>query len=129
MSAARPASEVGRRAVIAATVRVSTWSQSTYTDQCRYDPEVLARATACSVHGLAGVPVMVEADVANGLPNFTIVGLTDRAIQEARERVRASIRNAGFQFPQRRLTVNLAPAEVPKEGTGFDLSNALVSPC
>ena len=57
-----------------------------------------------------------------GLPNFTIVGLTDRAIQEARERVRASIRNAGFQFPQRRLTVNLAPAEVPKEGTGFDLT-------
>jgi magnesium chelatase family protein len=59
--------------------------------------------------------------VANGLPNFTIVGLTDRAIQEARERVRAAIRNAGFDFPMRRLTVNLAPAEIPKEGTGFDL--------
>jgi magnesium chelatase family protein len=56
-----------------------------------------------------------------GLPNFTIVGLTDRAIQEARERVRAAIRNAGFEFPMRRLTVNLAPAEIPKEGTGFDL--------
>jgi Subunit ChlI of Mg-chelatase len=53
-----------------------------------------------------------------GLPNFTIVGLTDRAIQEARERVRAAIRNAGFDFPMRRLTVNLAPAEIPKEGTG-----------
>jgi magnesium chelatase family protein len=66
--------------------------------------------------------VVVEADIANGLPNFTIVGLTDRAIQEARERVRASVRNAGFEFPSRRLTVNLAPAEVPKEGTGFDLS-------
>ncbi len=90
-----------------------------------YDGRVLARATACSVHGLAGVPVMVEADIANGLPNFTIVGLTDRAIQEARERVRASIRNAGFDFPQRRLTVNLAPAEVPKEGTGFDLPIAM----
>ncbi|HEY8676680.1 MAG TPA: magnesium chelatase domain-containing protein [Candidatus Dormibacteraeota bacterium] len=84
---------------------------------------MLARATACSVHGLAGVPVVVEADIANGLPNFTIVGLTDRAIQEARERVRASIRNAGFEFPARRLTVNLAPAEIPKEGTGFDLTN------
>jgi magnesium chelatase family protein len=91
--------------------------------------EVLARATACSVHGLAGVPVMVEADVANGLPNFTIVGLTDRAIQEARERVRASIRNSGFEFPQRRLTVNLAPAEVPKEGTGFDLAIAMAILC
>jgi hypothetical protein len=62
-----------------------------------------------------------------GLPNFTIVGLTDRAIQEARERVRASARNAGFEFPSRRLTVNLAPAEVPKEGTGFDLTDA--PPC
>jgi magnesium chelatase family protein len=60
---------------------------------------------------------------------FTIVGLTDRAIQEARERVRASIRNAGFEFPQRRLTVNLAPAEVPKEGTGFDLSIAMAVLC
>ncbi len=86
---------------------------------------MLARATACSVQGLAGVPVMVEADIANGLPNFTIVGLTDRAIQEARERVRAAVRNSGFEFPQRRLTVNLAPAEVPKEGTGFDLAIAM----
>jgi magnesium chelatase family protein len=90
---------------------------------------VLARATACSVHGLAGVPVMVEADIANGLPNFTIVGLTDRAIQESRERVRASIRNSGFEFPQRRLTVNLAPAEIPKEGTGFDLAIAMAILC
>jgi magnesium chelatase family protein len=90
---------------------------------------VLARATACSVHGLAGVPVLIEADIANGLPNFTIVGLTDRAIQEARERVRAAIRNSGFEFPQRRLTVNLAPAEVPKEGTGFDLGIAMAILC
>jgi magnesium chelatase family protein len=64
-----------------------------------------------------------------GLPNFTIVRLTDRAIQEARERVRASIRNAGFEFPTRRLTVNLAPAEVPKEGTGFDLAIAMAILC
>ena len=90
---------------------------------------MLARAIACSVHGLAGIPVVVEADIANGLPNFTIVGLTDRAIQEARERVRASVRNAGFEFPSRRLTVNLAPAEVPKEGTGFDLGIAMAILC
>lgn len=86
---------------------------------------VLARAIACSVRGLAGVPVIVEADLANGLPNFTIVGLTDRAIQEARERVKTAINNSGFTFPSRRLTVNLAPAEVPKEGTGFDLPIAI----
>jgi len=71
------------------------------------------------------VPVTVEADIANGLPGFTIVGLTDRAIQEARERVKPAIRNAGFKFPQRRVTVNLAPAELPKEGTGFDLAIAI----
>jgi magnesium chelatase family protein len=71
------------------------------------------------------VPVTVEADIANGLPGFTIVGLTDRAIQEARERVKPAIRNAGFDFPQRRVTVNLAPAELPKEGTGFDLAIAI----
>lgn len=53
------------------------------------------------------------------------MSLTDRAIQEARERVKPAIRNAGFDFPQRRVTVNLAPAEIPKEGTGFDLAIAL----
>ncbi|HEY6378536.1 MAG TPA: YifB family Mg chelatase-like AAA ATPase [Candidatus Dormibacteraeota bacterium] len=82
-------------------------------------------AVGCALRGVAGVPVTVEADLANGLPNFTVVGLTDRAIQEARERVRAAISNAGFEFPQRRLTINLAPAELPKEGTAFDLPIAL----
>jgi magnesium chelatase family protein len=69
--------------------------------------------------------VRVEVDVANGLPGFTIVGLTDRAIQEARERVKPAIRNAGFSFPQRRVTVNLSPAELPKEGSGFDVAIAI----
>ena len=86
---------------------------------------MFAMTVSCALRGLAGVPVTVEADLANGLPNFTIVGLTDRAIQEARERVRAAVRNAGYEFPSRRLTVNLAPAELPKEGTGFDLAIAL----
>ena len=71
------------------------------------------------------MPVRVEVDISNGLPAFTIVGLTDRAIQEARERVKPAIRNAGFTFPQRRVTVNLAPAEMPKEGTAFDLAIAI----
>ena len=71
---------------------------------------MFATSTSCALRGLAGVPVVVEADVSSGLPGFTIVGLTDRAIQEARERVKAAIRNAGFEFPQRKLTVNLAPA-------------------
>ena len=87
---------------------------------------VLACAISCATRGLAGVPVLVEVDVSNGLPGVTIVGLTDRAIQEARERVKPAIRNAGFSFPQRRVTVNLAPAEVQKEGTGFDLAKVAV---
>lgn len=67
----------------------------------------------------------VEVDVASGLPGFDIVGLPDTAVREARERVRAAIRNSGFEFPLRRITVNLAPAERRKEGTGFDLAIAL----
>ena len=69
--------------------------------------------------------VTVEADVANGLPHFTVVGMPDAAVSEARERVRAAIRNSGFEFPLRRVVVNLAPAERRKEGTGFDLAMRL----
>ncbi len=79
----------------------------------------------CSVQGIAGIPVTVEADESNGLPGFTVVGLTDRAIQEARVRVKAAVSNSGFGFPTRKLTVNLAPAELPKEGTCFDLAIAV----
>jgi magnesium chelatase family protein len=90
---------------------------------------MVATATSCSIHGIAGVPVTVECDVQNGLPCFTIVGLTDRAIQEARERVRSALKNAFKGFPQQRVTVNLAPAELPKEGTGFDLAIAVSILC
>ena len=81
--------------------------------------------TACALWGLETALVTVEVDVANGLPAFTVVGLPDAAVQEARERVRAAIRNSGYEFPLRRITVNLAPAERRKEGTGFDLAIAL----
>lgn len=67
----------------------------------------------------------MEVDVSSGLPGFDIVGLPDTAVREARERVRAAIRNSGFEFPLRRITVNLAPAERRKEGTGFDLAIAI----
>ena len=81
--------------------------------------------TACALWGLETALVTVEVDVANGLPAFIVVGLPDAAVQEARERVRAAIRNSGYEFPLRRVTVNLAPAERRKEGTGFDLALAL----
>ena len=85
----------------------------------------VARTLGCALWGLETALVTVEVDVANGLPHFAIVGLPDTAVQEARERVRAAIRNAGFEFPLRRVTVNLAPAERRKEGAGFDLPIAL----
>ena len=81
--------------------------------------------TACALWGLETALVTVEVDVANGLPAFVVVGLPDAAVQEARERVRAAVRNSGYEFPLRRVTVNLAPAERRKEGTGFDLAIAL----
>ena len=86
---------------------------------------MLAQALTASLLGVEGVPVRIEVDVAHGLPSLTIVGLAGSAIQEARERVRSAIRNAGFEIPARRITVNLAPADLPKEGTAYDLGIAL----
>ena len=86
---------------------------------------MLAVVPSATLHGLDGRPIRVEVDVAPGLPGFTIVGLADTAVQEARERVRGAIRNAGFVFPPRRITVNLAPAEVRKSGASLDLAMAI----
>jgi len=86
---------------------------------------MLAKVYSCAVIGLQGAIVEVEVDTANGLPTFVVVGLPDAAVQEARERVQAAIRNAGFYFPQKRLTVNLAPAALRKEGPAYDLPIAL----
>ncbi|MGZ8481253.1 MAG: YifB family Mg chelatase-like AAA ATPase [Candidatus Limnocylindria bacterium] len=85
---------------------------------------MLATALSASVVGVDGVPVQVEVDVSFGLPGLTIVGLAGSAVLEARERVRAALRNSGFEVPSRRITVNLAPADLPKEGTGHDLAIA-----
>ena len=85
----------------------------------------VARVPSCALWGLEAAPITVEVDVANGLPNFQVVGLPDAAVSEARERVRAAIRNSGFEFPLRRVVANLAPAERKKEGSGFDLAIAL----
>jgi magnesium chelatase family protein len=82
---------------------------------------VLARATTFSLIGVEALEVTVEADIHPGLPAFAIVGLPDAAVQESRERVRAAIVNCGFEFPLRRITVNLAPADFRKAGPGFDL--------
>jgi magnesium chelatase family protein len=74
--------------------------------------------------GVDAEPVYVEVDIAGGLPSFTIVGLPDAAVRESRERVRSALRNSGFRYPDHRITVNLAPADIRKAGPGFDLTIA-----
>src|SRR5919199_153647 len=86
---------------------------------------VLAHVTTFTISGLDPRRVTVEVDLRAGLPSFTIVGLGDRAVREARERVHAAILNSGFEFPARRVTVNLAPAYLRKTGPGFDLAIAV----
>jgi magnesium chelatase family protein len=86
---------------------------------------MLAKVTSCAVVGLEAALVDVEVDTGRGLPSITIVGLPDAAVQESRERVRAAIRNTGLSFPQSRLTINLAPADLRKEGPAYDLPIAV----
>src|SRR5512146_1225524 len=86
---------------------------------------MLAVVPSATLDGLDGRLIRVEVDVAPGLPGFTIVGLADAALQEARERVRGAIRNAGYVHPPRRITVNLAPAELRKAGSAADLAIAV----
>lgn len=86
---------------------------------------MLAKVKSAAVVGLEGAVVEVEVDLSPGLPSFTIVGLGDKAVQEARERVRSAIRNSYYKFPNRRITVNLAPADLKKEGPAYDLPIAI----
>ena len=86
---------------------------------------MLAKSRTSAVVGLDGYIVEVEVDISPGLPSFTIVGLPDTAVQEARERVRAAVRNSGCEFPMRRITASLAPADLRKAGPAYDLPIAL----
>lgn len=86
---------------------------------------MLAKVYSCAIVGLEGMPVEVEVDISQGLPSFQIVGLPDTAVQESKERVRAAVRNSGASFPMKRLTVNLAPADLRKAGPSYDLPIAI----
>ena len=86
---------------------------------------MLARCLSASLQGLEARPVVVEVDLAPGLPGVQLVGLPDKAIQESRERVRSALRNSGFRGPLVRVVINLAPADLRKEGPSFDLPIAL----
>jgi magnesium chelatase family protein len=92
---------------------------------CNGGGAMLAKAFTSVVIGIDAHPVEVEVDIANGLPTFSIVGLPETAVKESKERVKAAIKNSGYGFPDDRITVNLAPAHIKKEGTGFDLPIAL----
>ncbi|MFQ6067498.1 MAG: YifB family Mg chelatase-like AAA ATPase, partial [bacterium] len=86
---------------------------------------MLAKVFSSSLQGIDAYPVEVEVDLARGLPRFNIVGLPDPAVKESKERVTSAIKNSEFDFPTRRITVNLAPADVKKEGSSLDLSIAI----
>ena len=86
---------------------------------------MLVKVDSAALHGIDGVPVSVEVDVSRGLPCFITVGLPDSSVRESKDRVKAAIRNCGYEVPSRRITVNLAPADIRKEGPCFDLPIAL----
>ncbi|MDF2571086.1 MAG: comM, partial [Sporomusa sp.] len=86
---------------------------------------MFAQTFGSTTLGLNGILITVEVDIANGIPSLDIVGLPDTAVRESRERVRAAIKNCGFEFPARRITVNLAPADIKKDSSGLDLPIAV----
>ncbi|OPX97420.1 MAG: Competence protein ComM [Syntrophorhabdus sp. PtaB.Bin047] len=86
---------------------------------------MIARIPTATVYGIDGIKIDVEVDIAYGLPAFNIVGLPEASVKESKERVRSAIKNAGFEFPGDRITINLAPADVRKEGSSFDLPIAV----
>lgn len=86
---------------------------------------MLSKIKSFGLNGIEGYPVDVEVDISNGIPKFDIVGLADTAIKEAKERVRSAIRNNTYTYPIRRITINLAPADIKKEGSIYDLAIAI----
>jgi magnesium chelatase family protein len=86
---------------------------------------MLSKVLSCATYGIDGYLVDVEVDLSSGLPGFTTVGLPDNAVKESKDRVFAAIKNAGFRFPAKKITVNLAPADIKKEGSSFDLPIAV----
>ncbi|WP_461830103.1 YifB family Mg chelatase-like AAA ATPase [Aquifex sp.] len=86
---------------------------------------MFVRVRSGGIWGVEGFPVEVEVDISQGLPSFSVVGLPDNAVKEARERVRAAIKNSGFSFPLKRITVNLSPSDIKKQGTFYDLPMAI----
>ncbi len=90
---------------------------------------MISQINTCGLMGIDGFMVNVETDISNGMPNYSIVGLPDATVKEAKERVSAAIKNSGFHFPPKRITINLAPANTRKEGSFYDLPIAVSLLC
>src|SRR5262249_39258256 len=86
---------------------------------------MLAKVLSVALVGLDAHLIDVEVDIAGGLPQFSVVGLPDATVKESRDRVRSALKNTGYHFPAKKITVNLAPADVKKEGAGLDLAIAI----
>ncbi len=86
---------------------------------------MLAKVYSATIAGIEAYPIEIEVDVTQGLPSFSIVGLPDQAVRESKDRVKPALKNSGFEFPVKRITVNLAPADLKKEGPSFDLPIAI----
>jgi magnesium chelatase family protein len=86
---------------------------------------MLAKVLSGALIGIDAYPVEVEVDIAQGLPQFSTVGLPEGAVKESKDRVKSAIKNSGYEFPTRRITINLAPADIKKEGAAFDLPMAI----
>ena len=86
---------------------------------------MLSKINSFGLLGIVGYPVSVEIDISGGLPAFELVGLPDAAVKEARERVRSALKNSGYEYPTQRITVNLSPADMKKEGPLYDLPMAV----
>ncbi len=86
---------------------------------------MLAKVQSVALVGLDAHLIDVEVDIAGGLPQFSVVGLPDATVRESRDRVRSALKNTGFHFPAKKITVNLAPADIKKEGAGLDLAIAI----
>jgi len=86
---------------------------------------LIVKTTSSAIIGIDSYPVDVEVDVSRGLPQFSTVGLPDASVRESKDRIKSAIKNSGYRFPGNRVTINLAPADIKKEGTGFDLPIAV----
>ena len=105
--------------------RSGAWRRCVVHPTGEYSSRMLARVRSAALLGIDAYPVDVEVDISPGLPSFSTVGLPHGAVKEGRERVSAALANAGFELPLRRITVNLAPADIRKDGSAFDLPIAL----